>query len=174
MRQFLILLVLLVLSNLNVFAQNLSLTELIKLRAFDADQINDYLLPKGWNFSKREYDILKWSHSTISQKVDAWFFLHIVENDNNNASYSYDNDFIGNYIYCHNSNMRNLATFKSSLIQNGFKKTSTETENNSIIIKYKNLNYFIEITIYSNEENIYNRNYFTIRMHKVKKPYLKK
>jgi hypothetical protein len=174
MRQLFVLLLLLVLSNLNAFSQNLSLAELIKLRAKDADQINDYLLPKGWNFIKREYDIIKWSHSTISSKVDAWFFLHIVENDNGNALYSYDNDYIGNYIYCHNSDMRNLAIFKDNLLQNGFKKTSTDTENNSIIIKYKSSNYFIKLTLYSNEDNIYKRNYFTIELHKVKRTELLK
>jgi hypothetical protein len=167
-RNFLLISVLIFFS-LTTYSQHLKLNDLLKLRAMDVDEINDFLLLKGWKFIKTEKNQTQWAYGKGLNKASYWFSLFKIDDmDIEKSYYNYANDFEGNYIVYQSSYTNTLSSLKAELIKSGFKKTNTTSKSNNIKTEYESNNYKVVINFKNGtEEYDYNENnFYTIELHK--------
>lgn len=161
-RKLLILSLCLFLSS-NLFSQGLNLSNLMKLRTMENDEINDYLIPKGWKFIGDKNNDVVWAYGKSNEKAQFWF----------RKSYNYFD--YGKYsVTYQSSNIMALANLKKDLINIGFTKTYATTETDKITTNYKSNNYSAAIIFRSqktSDDYEYNsldeKNYYTIEIHKI-------
>lgn len=167
-RNFLLISVLIFFS-LTTYSQHLKLNDLLKLRAMDVDEINDFLLLKGWKFVKTEKNQTQWAYGKGFDKATYWFSLFEINNmDINRNYYNYVNDFVGNYIDYQTSYTNTLSSLKAELTKAGFKKTNTTSKTNNIKTEYESNNYKVVINFRNSTEEYDNKdnNLYIIEIHK--------
>jgi hypothetical protein len=134
--------------------QSLTISELIKYRSLDNDDLNDILVTKGWEFVKNENDRNTWAFSKNDDLADAWL----------NKDKNWENRVFINYNFC---NTKNISILKSQLTALGFKKINSETYSSTITSEYTNSNFMIIIT-YSAREDDDHCDSYTIHLEKRK------
>ena len=63
----------------NLFSQGLNLSNLMKLRTMDNDEINDYLIPKGWKFIGDKNNCITWAYGKSNEKAQFWLNKYYEE-----------------------------------------------------------------------------------------------
>ncbi|MFA9212927.1 MAG: hypothetical protein ACEQSR_03670 [Candidatus Methylacidiphilales bacterium] len=142
----------------------------MKLRAMDVDEINDFLLLKGWKFIKTENNQTQWAYGKGLNKASYWFSLFKIDNiDIEKSYYNYANDFVGNYIIYQTSYTNTLSSLKIDLTKAGFKKTNIVSKTNNIKTEYASNNYkaFINFRNGTEEYDYNENNFYTIEIHKL-------
>jgi hypothetical protein len=129
----------------------------------DNDEINDFLIPKGWKFIGDKNNRVTWAYGKSNEKAQFWFHK------------SYDYYDYGKYsVFYQSSNIIGLTNLKKDLINIGFNKTYITTETDKITTDYESNNYSAEIifrTQKTSDDYEYNsldeKNYYTIEIHKI-------
>lgn len=149
MKQILILIAFLNFANLDVFGQELRLTDLMRLcNKENWEDINQSLLAKKWEYYDSQkgdtykYNTIAWSYDKdyYSDAAAAWFFLYTYEGYPNKIVYSV-------------FNKESYLRIQRSISSAGFKLSESEIENNEIISTYKNANYILKISTEKRENN---------------------
>lgn len=139
-----ILLLILMLSKLN--AQQLSFDELVLLQKKNLTGINDYLMAKGWDYSKAEKlendeNIAYWSFKKVNwdnEKAEAWLSANIINGETISIQYqsTSKNDYNAIITKVKAYNMRNV---------------DSEIKDDKLYTHYRGKNYSIKIIIKSDK-----------------------
>lgn len=127
----------------NVVAQELTINELENLCRLPWDVGENILTNKGWVFysstqgDTKNHSVITYSyHKVFGTYAEGWFKFYIGDNDNvDGILYTVFADTYFNRI-------------KTSLVSNGYTKTSSEITDSSVIINYSKIEpYFIDLKI---------------------------
>jgi hypothetical protein len=136
-------------------AQNLTVSELIKIRALNIEDVNDLLISKGWKYLKTEDGESSWAFNKTNDKATSWL-------------QKYSANYLTPKITYQSSNLVLLKQMKAEMLNLGFKKKYNYTENKNIVSLYESKNYSIEITFSSIFDSSINEdvNYYRLELSK--------
>ena len=128
-------------SSQSLFAQKLTLTELMSLcNKRNWEDVNQYLISKNWDYFESEkgndyqYSTIIWSYNReyYGDKAAGWFRLYTYENFPSKISY---NVF----------NTESYQAIQRSIAANGFKLINSEIEDDEVVSHFQNAGFNLDI-----------------------------
>ncbi|MDR0606549.1 MAG: hypothetical protein LBG80_19940 [Bacteroidales bacterium] len=124
-----------------IYAQRLTLTDLLTLcNKKNWEDVNQTLFAKNWTYYESEkgstynYNTITWSYNKgADNKAQAWFYLYIYEGLPNKIS----------YLVC---NKESYSIIQNSIASSGFKLMNSEIKDDELISTYANSKYTLEIS----------------------------
>jgi antitoxin component YwqK of YwqJK toxin-antitoxin module len=134
-------LLMLLLTNSILFAQNLTLNELFGIcNKPNWVEVNEYLMKKGWEYNNStrgdddHYSTITWSYnkSEYSDKAQAWLNLYTYEGLPNKIIFSF-------------FNKTSYTSIKSNITSLGMKLIESSIEDNQLFVKYTGGNFIVAL-----------------------------
>jgi hypothetical protein len=154
----------------SVYAQKLTITDLITLCSKkNWEEVNKTLQIKGWEYHESSTEsglsVITWSYkkSYYDDKALGWFYLYT------------DNGFIDKvYSVAYTvHNQESYSIIQNSIETTGYKLIDSEIENNKLISTYENSKYYLIISTIKTTREDSKSSITTYNIELVKKEYLK-
>ncbi len=135
----------------------MSLDEMFSFYNKDVDQVNEYLIKKGWSFSKSsEYgEETVWTYEPTGSGAQAWITLSIQILSTSDTTVKIDEYLNFKFVY----STKNRVYYNKILTrikELGLKRHGSSASDSSIETYYKSKNYDVVISIStSNNNNLY-------------------
>lgn len=141
MKLKLLLIIGLLLTTVNLDAQNLRLTDLHKISSVkNWESANQYLIGKGWEYyesskgDSQRYNVITWSYNrSYNDEAQGWFYVYTSDSEPNKISYT-------------TFNKTSYKAIQSEIKRNNYKLLDSKINDNEITSEYSNQNYILRIS----------------------------